>query len=195
MKIVLHSDDINLLSYWKKVLDEECIVVDDIEELSAYSSSLIVLNYTALGSKYKETIVKLREKQNDLFVLHRVPNISKAKELLSLGVKAYGNALMKAHFFLSAIDTVKENMVWLHPEFTSELITQIPKTDENTKDKELEKLSQREKDVALLLRDAKRYKEIAELLEITPRTVKAHAQSIYKKLQVSDRLSLALLLK
>ena len=38
-------------------------------------------------------------------------------------------------------------------------------------------------------------KDIAKNLDITHRTVKAHARHIYEKLNVKDRLGLALLLK
>jgi len=195
MNIILHSDDINLLTYWKDNLNVKVDIVDNLAELLEYSSSLIILNYTSLGHNYKDNIHKLVKNKNYLFVLHREPSLNKAKELLAFGIKAYGNALMKSHFLLSAIDTIKDDLLWIHPEFTSAIINQLPINDNKQKDTEFKKLTLREKEVALLLCDAKRYKEIAELLDITPRTVKAHAQSIYKKLQVSDRLSLALVLK
>ena len=128
-------------------------------------------------------------------ILHRTPNIQTAREMLSYGAKAYGNALMKEHFIHSAIQTMKEGLVWLHPEFTSQLITQIPTSKDKDVTELLEVLSSREKEVAELLKDGATYKSVAQKLDITPRTVKAHAQSIYLKLHVKDRLALALLLK
>jgi DNA-binding NarL/FixJ family response regulator len=62
-------------------------------------------------------------------------------------------------------------------------------------DAKLSELTSREKEVALLLKEGKTYKNIAQKLDITPRTVKAHAGHIYTKLNVKDRLALALLLK
>jgi RNA polymerase sigma factor (sigma-70 family) len=102
---------------------------------------------------------------------------------------------MKPHFLLSAVDAIKENMVWLHPEFTSALIMQIPEKRVENISEIISVLSQREKEVVLFLKEGLTYNKIAENLGITPRTVKAHAHSIYTKLQVKDRLSLALLLK
>jgi len=86
-------------------------------------------------------------------------------------------------------------MVWLYPEFTSQLIMEIPTTKSTDNETLFEVLSEREKDVAILLKDGHSYKDIAQKLDITPRTVKAHAQQTYAKLHVKDRLSLALLLK
>lgn len=195
MDTVLYSDDINLLSYWERSFKEEYIVLDDIDELNSLKNSVVIINYSAFDSKQKEIIEKLDSSMNLVLVLHRVPNIKTAKEVLSFGAKGYGNAMMREHFLHEAIGTMKEGMVWLHPELTSELIMQIPTKAEKNNFLLLEKLSQREKSVALLLKDGDTYKRVGEKLEITPRTVKAHAQSIYKKLEIKDRLALALLLK
>lgn len=48
------------------------------------------------------------------------------------------------------------------------------------------KLSQREIEVAALLREGRSSKEIARLLDITERTVKAHRGSIYCKAEISN---------
>lgn len=193
MKIVLHSDDINLLNYWEKSI-ETAVCIDDFEELRGLEDSLIILNYSAFQHTHKNVIEEFKNAGNSVLVLHRVPTIETAKELLSFGADGYGNALMKEHFLLSAIDAISEGLVWLHPEFTSALICEIPST---TKDNSslLDFLSSREQEVTTLLKDGDTYKSIAQKLSITPRTVKAHAHSIYTKLNVKDRLALALLLK
>jgi len=195
MEIVLHSDDINLLSYWESVFSPKVIIIDEFDKLLEIKNSLIILNFSLIETALEKRISVLKNNNNALLILHRVPDISIGKKLLSLGVNGYGNALMKSHFLLSAVDAIKEDLIWLHPEFTSALIAEIPSTKEKNIDSIISRLSQREKDVVILLKDGETYKEIATKLEITPRTVKAHAHSIYTKLQVKDRLALALLLK
>ncbi len=195
MQIILHSDDINLQVYWQGVLNSECKLIDDFEELFTISDALIIINYTAFNEDHKQSIKKLKALGNKLLVLHRVPDIQSAKLILSYGADGYGNALMKGHFILGAIETIKEGMIWLHPEFISELISQIPQNSSNNNKELLTPLSQREKEVVLLLKEGYTYKEIAQKLSITSRTVKAHASKSYEKLHVKDRLALALLLK
>lgn len=195
MKIVLYSDDINLISYWEKSCKEECFVYDDLEKLKSSKGNVVIINYSAMNSQAKEVVSLLSKNSNLVLVLHRTPDIDTAREVLAYGAKAYGNALMKEHFIYSAIDAMKEGLVWLHPEFTSQLITQIPERPKRDVSWVLDKLSEREKEVAELLKDGDTYKSVAKKLIITPRTVKAHAQSIYTKLHVKDRLALALLLK
>ena len=180
MQIVLHSDDIILLEYWEKAIKQNCILIDDLEELKKIEGSLIIVNYSAFNSEAKSVLNEL-VKSNRVLVLHRTPDINTAKYILALGAKGYGNALMREHFIVSAVETIKDKMIWLYPEFTSLLIKELAFKFENSNLSKLDVLSKREKEVALLLKDGLIYKEIAQKLNITSRTVKAHASHIYKK--------------
>ena len=53
-------------------------------------------------------------------------------------------------------------------------------------------LTPREREVALLVADGLRSREVAERLGIASQTVKSHLKTIFDKLGVSDRLELAL---
>jgi DNA-binding NarL/FixJ family response regulator len=58
----------------------------------------------------------------------------------------------------------------------------------------LEKLTKREQEVATEASKGLSNKEIARILSITERTVKAHLASIFERLGAKDRLQLALML-
>ena len=195
MDIVLFSDDVNLLSHWEISFEKDVVVLDDLEELKKLFDKFIVINYSSFGSSEKETLKILNEQSNLVLVLDRTPDIKTAREVLSYGAKGYGNAMMREHFLLAALETMKDGLVWLHPELTSVLIAQLPKNGTRDISSIIEVLSEREKEVVYLLRDGDTYKVVAQKLDITPRTVKAHAHHIYVKLRVKDRLSLATLLK
>jgi DNA-binding NarL/FixJ family response regulator len=197
MKIILHSDDMLLLEYWEDAIKEKFTLIDDLDDLLEVEDSLVIVNYSAFDSSCEDILKKLKIKNNMVLVLHRVPNIETAKFVLKNGARGYGNALMREHFIVSAIETIKDGMIWLYPELTTMLIEEIPSTTSKSNKNylKLELLSKREKQVAIFLKDGLTYKEIANELKIKPRTVKAHAGKIYKKLSVKDRLGLALLLK
>ena len=195
MKVIIHSDDINLLSYWQKSLSNKCEIIDDLDDLLSITSRLIIVNFSACLPNCDDILKSLISNDNRVLVLHRTPELHVAKKLLRIGAMGYGNALMRDHFILSAINAIEDNMVWLYPELTSQLIMDIPITKESGNEEQLSKLTSREREVALLLKEAYPYKEIALKLNITPRTVKAHAQHTYSKLNVKDRIALALLLK
>ena len=197
MAIILYSDDINLLAHWEKALNNEVYKsLDDIEELKNIKEEIIILNYASCGKECTKILNELVHNNNKILLLDRVPELEKAKKFLKLGIYGYGNALMRDHFILAALAALRENMVWLYPALTSQLILELPSDTKDQKEMNfLEKLTQREKEVAFLLKEGLTYNDIAQKLAISARTVKAHAQSIYSKLDVKDRLGLALLLK
>lgn len=195
MEIFLHSDDINLLSHWEKSLNYECKTIDDLDELYKVESSLIIINFSACSNECESILKTLSGNNNRVLMLHRAPELFIAKKLLKAGAKGYGNAFMRDHFIVAALNAIEDEMIWLHPELTSQLIMDIPESQENHNEDKLSTLTPREREVALLLKEAYSYKEVAIKLNITPRTVKAHAQNTYTKLNVKDRLALALLLK
>ena len=49
-------------------------------------------------------------------------------------------------------------------------------------------LSEREREIAQLIIEGKNNKEMAELLYLSPNTVKVHASNLYRKLGVSNRV-------
>ena len=194
MRTVLHSDDMNLLDYWKKSLGVNSTQIDELSDLLELKNALIIMSYSVYILIDNSSLNKLIQ-ENKLLVLHRTPDISTAKKVLKMGSKGYGNAFMNAHFIISAVETIKDGMIWLYPEFTTMLIEEIESSSSISHDIKLEPLTHREKEVALFLKDGNTYKDIAQKLNITPRTIKAHAQNIYAKLAVKDRLGLALFLK
>jgi DNA-binding CsgD family transcriptional regulator len=194
MKICLYSEDINLLSHWESALGEACIVLESLEEVLALESCCVMLNVLACSNRCHDVLTRLVANGNHVFLLDRAPTLHKAKHYLSFFIKGYGNALMHKNLFSGALDVIKEGMLWLHPELLSELIFELPSKSQNVEAEKLASLTLREREVALMIREGMSYKEMAEHLEVSPRTIKAHAQNIYAKLQVKDRLALALYL-
>lgn len=80
---------------------------------------------------------------------------------------------------LQRLIMVSKNMVGSQPQHIAELTA---------------KLTEREREVALEAAKGLSNKQIARDLSITERTVKAHLKHVFERLQVKDRLQLALLL-
>lgn len=134
--------------------------------------------------------------EHRVMILSMTPDFQEAQKFLQLGAMGYGNAMMHESHLHSVYQALEEGKVWLHPDFISLMILQI--RDANaTKNRSmtvLDVLSKREREVALMLGDGATHQEIANALDITTRTVKAHATAIYQKLDVKDRLALSILL-
>ncbi|MDD5118581.1 MAG: LuxR C-terminal-related transcriptional regulator [Sulfuricurvum sp.] len=189
MKTVLYTDDINLLEAIEKALDVIEYTVAEVLD-GCYES--IVVCALAEDVRTNEVLIRsLVNRRNRVLLLQRLPQIEPARHYLSLGIYGYGNAMMDPLFLHSAISALKKGMMWLHPEITAKMVELLTPSRGNNRDF-LERLSEREREIALLLLEGKTYNAIADCTQITPRTVKAHATHIYQKLQVKDRLDFAL---
>ncbi len=133
-----------------------------------------------------------------VIVLVSVPNFPEAFSVLQLGVRGYGNRKMRTENLKQAIDNVVGGQIWLPPSIVSRLIDVVGKSENTDKtkfrDKILSALSKREKEVALFVAQGMSNQQLAEVLYVSLRTVKAHLSSIYEKTGVRNRLELGLAL-
>ena len=129
-----------------------------------------------------------------ILVLSSNPHFGEGMVLLQKGIRGYGNLYMQKVHLLQALKTIQNDAVWLYPEMMQELIA-VGSDATTHNENVLSSLSAREQDVAKEIEKGASNKEIAIALGITERTVKAHLSSIYEKLEVSDRLALAMLLR
>ena len=99
-----------------------------------------------------------------------------------------------------SIHTVYAGVIWLDSNTTAAVIRQFaspgdlpPAPHANGKpNRERAQLSQREREIIILIAQGYKNKEIAEKMFITEQTVKNHLHNVFDKLGVSDRLELAL---
>lgn len=194
MKLYILCDHIEIARRWENVF-----LVSNPSMLTEMSDAIDV---DSILFAYDMTLKKFQDHDIKNLFLHRVmvfsstPDFAQAQYYLHLGAMGYGNAMMHESHLHSAFQALSEGKIWLHPDFISMMIGQIreQKTSPKSSSEILSVLSQREREVALLLGDGQTHQEIANVLDITIRTVKAHASAIYQKLSVKDRLALSLLL-
>lgn len=187
MNVVGYAHDMEGYEHLSKILALEW--VETVEELEGYHSRLMILILPNDIHSNEVLVKKAIGQGNTVLLLQRLPLLVSAQYYLGLGVRGYGNAMMHRVYFDAALETIRSGMIWLHPEFTAQLVGNLAAQS----DREfLSVLSEREREIAILLLQGKTNQVIAEMLLITPRTVKAHASHLYHKLQVKDRLDFAL---
>lgn len=194
MRLYLLSDDSLLNDRWmSSLMMLKPIVVSMISSNIEKEAILFIQD--------KKIISMSEAEMHDLFsrrvmVFSMTPDFSEAQSFLQHGAMGYGNAMMHESHLQSAYQALEEGKVWLYPDFITLMISQMQDRS-SSKEKSLavlELLSPREREVAIMLGDGATHQEIADALEITVRTIKAHASAIYQKLSVKDRLALSLLL-
>jgi two-component system nitrate/nitrite response regulator NarL len=143
------------------------------------------------------TLIQENYKNAKIVVLANAPIQAEALHALSLGAVGYCHAY-SAPALLKEIKTViSHGGVWLGNELlkrlievSARLVGNQPKQVESL----LSQLTKRQKDVAIEAAKGLSNKEIARILKITDRTVKAHLAATFDCLKVKDRLQLALML-
>lgn len=194
MKLYLMSDDISLRGRWLSILFALHPTTFSSLSTDIEVDAIVFVSDRLLENRSEQSVKALFKRR--VMVLSTTPNFQEAQKFLALGAMGYGNAMMHESHLYSVYQALDEGKMWLHPDFISMMITQIQMHNNPQKKSEqiLEILSQREKEVALMLGDGATHQEISDALDITVRTVKAHATSIYQKLDVKDRLALSILL-
>lgn len=133
-----------------------------------------------------------------LVVISCMPSQTEALAALQAGAAGYCHALATPEMLQQVALVVRNGGIWVGPELMNRLIGGIGQNLSSAvtanRSPVLEKLSPREQAVALQVGAGASNKEIAEVLKITERTVKAHLGAIFQKLGIRDRLQLALLI-
>lgn len=135
--------------------------------------------------------------QARVVVLSNMPSQQHAFEMMSAGASGYCHAYSAAAVLKEVRSVVQHGGLWLGRELLQQLINVSTTLVSNQPDQvadALDKLTARERDVAIEAAKGLSNKEIARLLNITERTVKAHISACFERLKVKDRLQLALIL-
>ena len=130
-------------------------------------------------------------------VLANMPNQVESVQALSLGAMGYCHAYMAPAVLTAIQSVISHGGLWLGQDLLQRLIevstSRIGNQPEYVEGL-LAKLTNREKEVAMEAAKGLSNKEIARVLSITERTVKAHLAHTFERLGAKDRLQLALML-
>lgn len=132
-------------------------------------------------------------------VLSDRPTDDEALAAFSAGARGYCNTHAAAQVLIQVAAVVLQGGLWIGESLMQRLVSATSRiqaaasvTVSPVKRTWTERLTEREKEVAITLATGASNKEIARLLGITERTVKAHVGAVLEKLQVRDRLQLSL---
>lgn len=141
--------------------------------------------------------IQKKYKNAKIVVLANAPVQAEALHVMSLGVMAYSHAYSPAKVLLEIKTVITNGGVWVGQDLLKRLIevsTSLAGNQVQLVEQHLKLLSKREKQTALEAAKGLSNKEIARILKITERTVKAHLSSAFERLGAKDRLHLALML-
>ena len=128
-----------------------------------------------------------------IVVLSNVPEDAQGVAALSAGASGYCSALTLPAVLRQVASVVEHGGLWVGPQLMRRLMQGMASRKSADQKPTLETLSQRERQVAEAVARGSTNKEIARVMDITERTVKAHLSSAFEKLGVRDRMQLSLI--
>ncbi len=140
----------------------------------------------------------LKAAPNTKFVVLSTPNsLLNHAATLKLGVAGIVGAGQSGRVLIQAIRRVFEGEVWLNQKLITELLNDSFNSSNNTKYKnkgnfKSDDLTKRELEVVRMIGLGLTNKDISKKMHIGETTVRHHLSSIYSKLNVEDRLNLAI---
>ncbi|MGJ8621083.1 MAG: response regulator transcription factor [Methylophilaceae bacterium] len=189
----------NMLDNWKQAFPK-ALVSASLVTVPVNEPVVFWVHANANNVSWLENVmgsIDRKFKASKVVVLANTPNQSDALTVMRQGAVGYCHAYSAPSMLKELKTVVMHGGVWLGNDLLKSLIgatKDVIQTASSNVEKALGLLTNREKQVALEAAKGLSNKEIARLLNITERTVKAHISASLEKLGVKDRLQLALVL-
>ncbi|MGE6917647.1 LuxR C-terminal-related transcriptional regulator [Achromobacter kerstersii] len=121
------------------------------------------------------------------------PNDEQGTQALGAGAHGYCHSYAPAAALSQALEVVASGGIWMGRSLVTRLLKLMTERAQDSHSWDNGLLTEREVTVARYAASGQSNAQIAEALGITERTVKAHLSAVFDKLNVADRLQLALL--
>ncbi len=167
-----------------------------VGRLTKSQPSIILCQQSFLDKNQAVALAMLKTASPGSHILTIGPSrpIEKQVAALKHGARGYFNVALPMSTLNAALAGIMRGEVWVERHVISELIDELVFVPEVTQQqrKTLESLSPKELEVAKLVSHGATNKMIAHQMAITERTVKAHLTATFQKMNIPDRLSLAI---
>jgi DNA-binding NarL/FixJ family response regulator len=176
-----------------EVVAEASDGIEAIEKTGRLHPDVVVMdiNMPRLGG-YEATIeMKKMNPDTKILVLTQYEDREYISRFLKAGVSGYLLKKAVGSDLIAALRAINRGELYLHSSITSEVVAGYLGKDRQTMVEDpYEKLTDREKQVLKLIAEGYTHKEMAELLNISVKTVIAHQTNISEKLDIHSRSGL-----
>jgi DNA-binding NarL/FixJ family response regulator len=194
-RVLLADDHALLLGAFEKLLAEDCEIVGQVSDgraLLAAADTLkpdvIVLDISMPLLNGLEAGRQIKQKQRNVKLVFLTMNedTDLAAEAFRSGASAYVLKRSAASELLTAIREVVQGRSYVTPLITEGLVGSLLQPDE----KSSSELTSRQREVLQLLAEGRSMKEVASVLNLTPRTVAFHKYRMMEQLKVKSTAEL-----
>ncbi len=203
--IFLCTHDAQVRARWRSALDadSEIVEIDSNENLRQRcrgdGSELILLHVELPGLGGESGVTEFAGTHADsrVLVLADRPEHRLGIAVLKYGARGFANTYIDPRLLAKAVAAVQGGEIWVGRKLMTSLIEAASRNSAPsgpTADiPALDQLTEREREIAVMIGNGANNKRIASDLGIAERTVKAHLGSIFEKTPARDRLQLALI--
>lgn len=164
--------------------------LDRIQELQP-DVVLMDIAMPRLGGLEAALEVRQRRLPTRVLVLTQYDNREYVFQMLKAGAAGYIVKKAAGTELVSAIRAVHAGESFLHPSAAKAVVERyLEAREEDEGQRRLDELSDREKEVLMLLAEGHSNREIAELLSLSVKTITSHRASIMEKLDIHNRTEL-----
>lgn len=206
--LLIATQQSELAQFWSDVLSSEYTLYEPFVKeyknleliLKKNQIDILLLDLAVLSAEGINKLSELITFQKDIKIILLVDKYLPQEELAAIifGAKAYCLKSISSDMLKKIINKISEGELWVDRKFVTRLLSSL---EDLTKAKHKEavhldsgygSLTPREKEIANLVATGYPNRKIANTLNISERTVKAHLGVIFRKLNITDRLQLAL---
>ncbi|MCK5111843.1 MAG: response regulator transcription factor [Arcobacteraceae bacterium] len=199
--IYLNCNNLHIEKHWKDnvVKYQEVKLLDNYTGIFDYeikSEDILIINLDLFENVDKIIdFINMAPAKLKLVGLRENLSLAEGTLLIKKGLKSYCHLNLDDNSINLMISTVKAGDSWVYPALMNYIIKNINIPEESKEtEKHLNKLTAKEKEVALLVASGNSNKEIADSLNVALVTVKKHIGNIFHKLNLKDRVSLSILI-
>ncbi len=176
-----------------EVVAEASDGLEAIEKVKKIHPDIILMDISMpkLGGFEAVTEIKKIAPHAKILILSQYDDKEYISRFLKAGVSGYLLKKAVGSDLITAIRAVSRGELYLHPSITSEVVAGYLRRGKQVTVKDpYEKLTDREKQVLKLIAEGHTHKEIAEILNISVKTVIAHQTNISEKLDMHTKSDL-----
>lgn len=203
-RILLCSSNENIRAKWFAALKathklHQASMPEEVRViLKNYPMDIVLLHRAMIDMDTMSAMCLQKAETCKLFLLSDRPKDEEGLRFLQLGGMGYANTYIAPARLRTAVQVIASGSVWVGQSLMQKLIERTAKSEGDDRQQPTEHvvfkdLSRREYQIAALVAEGLGNPAIAEQLDITERTVKAHLGHIYAKTNIKGRLNLALL--
>jgi DNA-binding NarL/FixJ family response regulator len=207
VRVLIASNDQALMTRMAGILEASCSLgfartwADALESIRLHREDMLLLDPGLIQDTPKQTVseVSARSPATQIIIIEAPsrPGIDQIA-FFNAGVHGFCKDDISPELMNKAVDAVLKGELWMPRSLITRIVDDYTRKRQSAaispgqSDKSVECLTPRELEVARMVHMGGNNKTIARKLNISERTVKSHLSAIFRKLNIENRLHLAL---